>query len=62
MNNICILGSGPSSLLTCYYLYKNFSNLNCSIIAPDFKIFHCTYGVFIEQIENTWLFDYFAKW
>ena len=61
MNNICFIGSGPSSLLTCYYLYKNYSDINCTIIAPNFDIFHCTYGVFIEQIENTWLFDYFDK-
>lgn len=61
MNDICFIGSGPSSLLTCYYLYKKYSNIKCSIVAPNFNIFHCTYGVFIEQIENTWLFEYFDQ-
>ena len=61
MNNIIIIGSGPVGLLTAFYLYKQYSNIKCYIISPNFKTFHCTYGLFIDQIKNTWIYKYFDK-
>ena len=61
MNEIVIIGSGPVGLLTAFYLYKKYDNIKCYIISHNFEIFHCTYCLFLEHIENTWIYDYFDK-
>lgn len=59
--DITIIGSGPSSLLTLVYLKKNYPELNLCLISDDIKTFHCTYCVFMSQIENTWIYDLIDK-
>ena len=61
MYNITIVGSGPSSLFTALYLTKTYPSLKICILSKDFRKFHCTYGVFLEQIENNWIFKYIDK-
>ena len=65
--DIVIIGSGPSSLFTLLYLNTYFSHLNLGIICQNLNKFHCTYGIFISQIEKSWIFnlidknDFFSK-
>jgi hypothetical protein len=61
MNEIVIIGSGPVGLLTAFYIYKKYDNIKCYIISYNFDYFHCTYCLFLEHIENTWIYDYFDK-
>lgn len=61
MNEIVIIGSGPVGLLTAFYLYKKYDNIKCYIISHNFEIFHCTFCLFLEHIENTWIYDHFDK-
>ena len=55
MYDICLIGSGPSSLFLSHYLLKNTEYKIC-IITESFQPFHCTYGVFHKNLENTWIF------
>ena len=61
MNDIIIIGSGPSSLLTLLYLVIHIPYLKYTIISYNFKEFHCTYGVFLDQIKDSWIFKYLDK-
>ena len=55
------MGSGPSSLFTALYLTKTYPSLKICVLSKDFREFHCTYGVFLEQIKNNWIFKYVDK-
>ena len=61
MNDIIIIGSGPSSMLTLLYLVIHIPYLKYTIISSNFKEFHCTYGVFLDQIKDAWIFKYLDK-
>ena len=61
MNDIIIIGSGPSSMLTLLYLVIHSPYLKYTIISSNFKEFHCTYGVFLDQIKDSWIFKYLDK-
>ena len=52
MYDIILIGSGPSSMLYLFYLVINYPELKLGIIAPNFDIFHCTYGLFLSQITS----------
>ena len=56
MYDICLIGSGPSSLFLSHYLLKNTEYKIC-IITESFQPFHCTYGIFGKHLENTWIFN-----
>jgi len=57
MFDILIIGSGPSSLFTLLYLIKTYPNLKLGIVTDKFQPFHCTYGVFLKQIQNSWIYQ-----
>ena len=61
MYDITIIGSGPSSLLTLLYLVTHYGELNYVVISHKFKCFTRTYGVFLDQIEGSWIYDYLDK-
>lgn len=61
MNDIIIIGSGPSSLLTLLYLVIHMPYLKYSIVSKSFNEFHCTYGVFIHHLNDSWIFNYLDK-
>ena len=56
MYDICLIGSGPSSLFLSHYLLKNTEYKIC-IVTESFQPFHCTYGIFRKNLENTWIFN-----
>lgn len=58
MFDILIIGSGPSSLFTLLYIIKTYPNLKLGIVTDKFQPFHCTYGVFLKQIQNSWIFQH----
>lgn len=59
--DILIIGSGPSSILTAYYLSLHYKELKICIISKDFINWHCTYGVFYQQIKDSWLLEIYNK-
>ena len=61
MNDITIVGSGPSSLLTTLYLKTYYPSLKINIITNNLGKFHCTYGLFLSQIENSWIYEIVKK-
>ena len=67
MLDIILIGSGQSSLFTLLYLNTYFPNLKLGIICQNLNKFHCTYGIFLSQIEKSWIFnlinknDFFSK-
>jgi len=61
MYDITIIGSGPSSLLTTLYLATHYSDLHYAVISYTFRKFTCTYGIFLDQIENSWIYNYLDK-
>ena len=61
INDIVIIGSGPSSLLCVYYFMLYYPNLKISIITPKMEIPLCTYGMFMSQIEDEWLLKHIKK-
>ena len=61
MIDITLIGSGPSSLLTFLYLKTYYPSLKLNIITKDLGQFHCTYGLFLSQIENSWIYDIIKK-
>jgi len=61
MLDIILIGSGPSSLFTLLYLNTYFPNLKLGIICQNLNKFHCTYGIFLSQIEKSWIFNLINK-
>ena len=61
MLDIIIIGSGPSSLFALLYLNTYFPHLNLGIICQNLNKFHCTYGIFLSQIEKSWIFNLIDK-
>jgi hypothetical protein len=59
--DITIIGSGPSAMFTLLYLKHKYPYLKICIISNNFNKFHCTYGVFMDQIDNTWIYDFIDK-
>ena len=56
-----IIGSGPNSILSLLYLSKYHPNLKIAIITPRLEIYDSTFGIFISQIENTWILENYKK-
>ena len=59
--DIVIIGSGPSSLFCIFYFLHYYPHLKISIITPKMEVPRCTYGIFMSQVENTWIFEHISK-
>lgn len=59
--DIIIIGSGPNSLLFILYITLYYPKLKILLITKKFEEFHCTYGCFLNQIENTWFIELLKK-
>ena len=59
---IYIVGQGPSGLMLSYMIKKMDPNVPLTLIDKEDKstMWHCTYGVWKKQIENTWLHAIFG--
>ena len=56
-----IIGSGPNSILSLLYLSNYYPNLKIAVITPRLEIYDNTFGIFMSQIENTWILETYKK-
>ena len=57
MYDIVLIGSGPNSLLFSLFISLYYPKIKLLILTKKFHGFHCTYGIFLDQIKNTWFFN-----
>jgi hypothetical protein len=59
---IYIVGQGPSGLMLAYMIKKMDPNVPLTLVDKENQNtqWHCTYGVWKKQIENTWLHQIFG--
>ena len=61
MYDVIIIGSGMSSLIMALYMTGYYPNLSYAIVAKEMTPPRCTFGIFMEQIEGTWIFDHLDR-
>ena len=59
---IYVVGQGPSGIMLAYMIKKKDPNVPLTLIDKNKKKkWHCTYGVWKNQLKNSWLYQIFGE-